>query len=113
MSKNARVQASAESAPVCGVGGEGLKCAVVSWMAPLAAVVVLVAGMRYPVVSAFNIIFVAFGVTALMRSVAHIRTFGSCGLGGHVAVGIVLNLIIVTLVAIYIFTGFDPIRIRP
>ena len=113
MSKNARVQASTESAPVCGVGGEGLKCAVVSWMAPLAAVVVLVAGMRYPVVSAFNIIFVAFGVTALMRSVAHIRTFGSCGLGGHVAVGIVLNLIIVTLVAIYIFTGFDPIRIRP
>ena len=113
MSKNARVQASAESAPVCGVGGEGLKCAVVSWMAPLAAVVVLVAGMRYPVVSAFNIIFVAFGVTALMRSVAHIRTFGSCGLGGHVAVGIVLNLIIVTLVTIYIFTGFDPIRIRP
>ena len=113
MSKNARVQASAESAPVCGVGGEGLKCAVVSWMAPLAAVVVLVAGMRYPVVSAFNIIFVAFGVTALMRSVAHIRTFGSCGLGGHVAVGIVLNLVIVTLVAIYIFTGFDPIRIRP
>ena len=113
MSKNARVQASAESAPVCGVGGEGLKCAVVSWMAPLAAVVVLVAGMRYPVVSAFNIIFVAFGVTALMRSVAHIRTFGSCGLGGHVAVGIALNLIIVTLVAIYIFTGFDPIRIRP
>ena len=113
MSKNAWVQASAESAPVCGVGGEGLKCAVVSWMAPLAAVVVLVAGMRYPVVSAFNIIFVAFGVTALMRSVAHIRTFGSCGLGGHVAVGIALNLIIVTLVAIYIFTGFDPIRIRP
>ena len=48
-----------------------------------------------------------------MRSVAHIRTFGSCGLGGHVAVGVVLNLIIVTLVAIYIFTGFDPIRIRP
>ena len=113
MSKNAKVQASTESAPVCGVGGEGLKCAVVSWMAPLAAVVVLVAGMRYPVVSAFNIIFVAFGVTALMRSVAHIRTFGSCGLGGHVAVGIALNLIIVTLVAIYIFTGFDPIRIRP
>ena len=113
MSKNARVQTSAESAPVCGVGGEGLKCAVVSWMAPLAAVVVLVSGMRYPLVSAFNIIFVAFGVTALMRSVAHIRTFGSCGLGGHVAVGIALNLIIVTLVAIYIFTGFDPIHIRP
>ncbi|MBS1235660.1 MAG: hypothetical protein H6R46_455 [Proteobacteria bacterium] len=114
MSKNAKAQDAAESAPVCGVGGEGgLKCAVVSWVAPLAAVVVLVAGMRYPVVSAFNIIFVAFGITALARSVAHIRKFGSCGLGGHVAVGVVLNLIIVTLVAIYIFTGFDPIRIRP
>jgi len=114
MNKNAKVQATAESAPVCGVGGEGgLKCAVVSWVAPLAAVVVLVAGMRYPVISAFNIIFVAFGITALARSVAHIRTFGSCGLGGHVAVGVVLNLIIVTLVTIYIFTGFDPIRIRP
>ncbi len=113
MSKNAKAKATAESAPVCGVGGEGLKCAVVSWMAPLAAVVVLVAGMRYPVVSAFNIIFVAFGITALARSVAHIRTFGSCGLGGHVAVGVGLNLIIVTLVAIYIFTGFDPIHIRP
>jgi hypothetical protein len=36
--------------------------------------------MRYPVISAFNIIFVAFGITALARSVAHIRTFGSCGL---------------------------------
>jgi len=111
MSKNAKAKAAAESAPVCGVAGEGLKCAVVAWMAPLAAVLVLVAGMRYPVVSAFNIIFVAFGITALARSVAHIRTFGSCGLGGHVAV--VLNLIIVTLVAIYIFTGFDPIHIRP
>lgn len=114
MSKNAKAQTTAESVPVCGVGGEGgLKCAVVSWVAPLAAVVVLVAGMRYPVISAFNIIFVAFGITALARSVAHIRTFGSCGLGGHVAVGVVLNLIIVTLVTIYIFTGFDPIRIRP
>lgn len=79
----------------------------------MAAVVVLVAGMRYPVVSAFNILFVAFGITALARSVAHIRTYGSCGLGGHVAAGVVLNLIIVTLVAIYIFTGLDPIHIRP
>ncbi len=114
MGKNARVRTVAESAPVCGVGAEGgLKCAVVSWVAPLAAVAVLVAGMRYPAVSAFNIIFVAFGITALARSVAHIRSFGSCGLGGHVAVGVVLNLIIVTLVVIYIFTGFDPIRIRP
>ena len=113
MSKKTRVQAANARAPVCGVGGEGLKCAVVSWMAPLAAVIVLVAGMHYPVVSVFNIIFVAFGITALARSVAHMRTFGSCGLGGHVAAGVVLNLIIVALVLVYIFSGFDPLRIRP
>jgi len=113
MSKKIRVQSTAEPAAVCGVGGQGLTCAVVSWLAPLAAVVVLIAGLRYPVVSAFNIIFVAFGITALARSVAHIRAFGSCGLGGHVAVGVVLNIAIVILVAIYIFTGFDPFHIRP
>jgi hypothetical protein len=113
MGKNAKAQTGAEPAAICGVGGQGLKCAVVSWLAPLAAIVVLVAGLRYPVVSVFNIVFVAFGITALARSVAHIRTFGSCGLGGHVAVGVVLNLAIVILVAIYIFTGFDPIHIRP
>jgi hypothetical protein len=113
MSKKSRVQTAAESAPVCGVGRQGLKCAVVSWLAPLLAVVVLIAGLRYPAVSAFNIIFVAFGITALARSVAHIRTFGSCGLGGHVAVGVVLNLAIVILVTIYIFTGFDPLHLRP
>jgi len=114
MSKGTKIQTAEESAPVCGVGGEGgLKCAVVSWMAPLVAVMVLVIGMRYPVISAFNIIFVAFGITALARSVAHMRAYGSCGLGGHVAVGVVLNLIIAALVAVYIFTGLDPIHIRP
>lgn len=113
MGKNIKAQAGAEPAAICGVGGQGLKCAVVSWLAPLVAVVVLVAGLRYPIVSVFNIIFVAFGITALARSVAHIRMFGSCGLGGHVAVGVVLNLVIATLVVIYIFTGFDPIHIRP
>ncbi len=113
MSKNSKAKAAAKSVPVCGVGGEGLKCAVVSWLAPLAAVLLLVAGMYYPVVSAFNILFVAFGITALARSVAHIRKFGSCGLGGHVAVGALLNLIIATLIVIYIFTSFDPIHIRP
>jgi len=86
---------------------------VVSWLAPLVAIVVLVAGLRYPVVSVFNIIFVAFGITALLRSVAHIRRFGSCGLGGHVAVGVMLNLAIVVLAAIYVFTSLDPVRIRP
>jgi len=106
-------KADTNNAPVCGVGAEGLKCAVVSWLAPLVAIVVLVAGLRYPVVSVFNIIFVAFGITALLRSVAHIRRFGSCGLGGHVAVGVVLNLAIVVLVAVYFFTSLDPAHIRP
>jgi hypothetical protein len=106
-------QAGTDATPVCGVGREGLKCAVVSWAAPLLAVAVLVAGMHYPVLSAFNILFVAFGITALSRSVAHIRRFGGCGLGGHVAVGAVLNLVIVILVAIYFFTSLDPVHIRP
>jgi len=106
-------EANTNSAPVCGVGKEGLKCAVVSWAAPLVATVVLVAGLHYPLVSAFNILFVAFGITALLRSVAHIRRFGSCGLGGHVAVGVVLNLAIVVLATIYFFTSFDPVHIRP
>ena len=110
---SAKQSAGAEPVAVCGVGAEGFKCAVVSWVAPLAAVVVLIAGMRYPVVSGFNIIFVAFGITALIRSLAHIRHYGGCGLGGHVAVGLILNLIVMTLVVIYIFTGFDPIHIRP
>jgi hypothetical protein len=98
---------------VCGVGAQGFKCAIVSWVAPLAAAVVLVVGLRYPLVSVFNLVFVAFGITALLRSLAHIRQYGGCGLGGHVAVGLVLNLIVVSLVVIYIFTAFDPIRIRP
>jgi hypothetical protein len=99
-------------APVCGVGQDGLKCAVVSWLAPLLAAVVLVVGMYYPVIRAFNILFVAFGITALLRSAAHMHRFGSCGLGGHVAVGVVLNAIVVTLVFIYIFTGFDPLSLN-
>ena len=105
--------AAAAPAAVCGVGAQGFKCAVVSWVAPLIAAAVLVAGLRYPVVSGFNIIFVAFGVTALLRSLAHIRQYGGCGLGGHVALGLILNLIVVTLVAVYVFTGFDPLHIRP
>ncbi len=46
-------------------------------------------------------------------TVAHVRRYGYCGLGGHVAVGVVLNLAIIILVVTYIFTGFDPIHIRP
>ncbi len=100
-------------APACGVAGQGLTCAVVSWVMPLVAVLVLLLGLYFPVVSIFNLLVVAFGITALARSVAHIRRYGHCGLGGHVAVGAVLNLAILVLVITYIFTGFDPIPIRP
>lgn len=113
MSSRIKSPAAVEPAPVCGVGAQGLQCAVVSWLMPLIAVAVLVAGLHYSVVRVFNIVFVAFGLTALARSVAHIRRYGSCGLGGHVAVGVLLNVLIVALVTIYVFTGLDPIRIRP
>ena len=108
-----RATKTVDEAPACGVGAQGFKCAIVSWAAPLAAAVVLVLGMRFPVLNGFNIIFVAFGITALIRSLAHMRQFGGCGLGGHVVVGVILNLIVVTLVMVYIFTSFDPIQIRP
>jgi hypothetical protein len=99
-------------AGACGVGREGIKCAVVSWVMPLIAVVVLALGMEFPVLRVFNILFVAFGITALIRSVEHIRRFGSCGLGGHVAVGVVLNLAILILITLYVFTALDPLSIR-
>ena len=97
----------------CGVGAEGFKCAVVSWVMPLIAVIVLVAGLRFPVLSVFNIVFLAFGLLALVRSIAHIRIYGNCGLGTHVAIGAVLNVAIVILAFVYIFTGFDPLHLRP
>jgi len=97
---------------VCGVGAQGFKCAIVSWVAPLLAAVVLVAGMYYPVVNGFNILIVAFGITATLRSIAHIHQFGSCGLGGHVAVGVALNIVVITLVVIYLFTALDPLGLR-
>lgn len=113
MSSRNETPVGSEPAPVCGVGTQGIQCAVVSWLMPLIAVAVLAAGLRYPVLRVFNIVFVAFGLTALARSVAHIRRYGNCGLGGHVALGVLLNAAIVVLVALYFFTGLDPIRIRP
>lgn len=101
------------TSPACGVGAEGFKCAVVSWVMPLIAVIVLIAGLRFPVLSVFNIVFLAFGLLALVRSIAHIRIYGSCGLGTHVAIGTVLNVAIVILAFVYIFTGFDPLHLRP
>jgi hypothetical protein len=96
----------------CGVAGEGRTCAVVSWIMPLVAVVVLVVGLYYPVVRIFNLLVVAFGVTALARAVAHMRRFGHCGLGVHVVAGVLLNLAILILVVIYFFTALDPMHIR-
>ena len=104
---------SKEPAPACGMGPSGLKCAVVSWAAPLAATVVLAIGMRYPQAHVFNILFVAFGITALLRSVDHTRTWGPCGLGGHIVAGALLNLCLLALLAAYIFTGLDPLGLRP
>lgn len=113
MAVKSAVRPRTTPAVVCGVGTDGLKCAVVSWVAPLLAVVVLIAGLRYPAVNGFNILIVAFGIASLVRSFAHIRAYGSCGLGGHFAIGLMLNLIVVVLVAIYLFTGLDPVGIRP
>lgn len=113
MAAKSAVKAGAEPAAVCGVGAQGFKCAIVSWVAPLLAIGVLIAGLRYPVVSGFNILILAFGITATLRSLAHIRAYGACGLGGHVAVGVVLNLIVITLVVIYLFTALDPVGLRP
>lgn len=96
----------------CGVGREGLKCAPVSWIMPLVAAVTLAAALRHPALAGFNILFVVFGVTALLRSLAHIRVYGGCGLGGHVALGAALNLVIVVLVVIYSFTALDPLQLR-
>lgn len=110
--ENRQLVADAPSGGVCGVGAEGRKCAVVSWVMPLLALGVLAAGLYYPVLRVFNLLIVAFGVLAVLRSVAHIRRYGSCGLGGHVAIGVVLNLIVIALVIVYLFTGLDPLQLR-
>lgn len=80
---------------------------------PLVAVTVLALGMRYPLLRVFNIVFVAFGLMALVRSLLHIRAYGSCGLGGHVVAGAILNLVLLALIVLYVFTAIDPLGIRP
>lgn len=72
----------------------------------------LVLGMKFPALRAFNILFVAFGITASIRSLEHIRRFGACGLGGHIAVGVALNLAVLALIVVYAFTALDPLSIR-
>lgn len=112
MSKSTESGAATTPAPHCGVGREGMKCAVTSWAAPVVAALLLVVGMQFPLLKVFNIFFVAFGITALLRSVARIRRYGSCGLGGHVAIGALLNVLVLALVVIYVFTVFDSLAIR-
>lgn len=101
------MQHTPEEAPVCGVGESGMKCAVVSWVMPLVATTVLWLALYYPVVMVFNILFLAFGLTALLRSAAHIRRFGGCGLKGHVTVGVILNIAVVTLFVLNVFFGIN------
>lgn len=99
--------------PSCSTGRSlGIKCAVISWVAPLLAVVMLYIGLRFPVLSVFNIVVVGFGVMAMIRSVNHIRRFGACGLGGHIVIGGILNAAILVLVFIYVYTSGDPLGIR-
>lgn len=99
--------------PSCSAGRSlGIKCAMVSWIAPLFAIIVLYVGLRYPVLSVFNIIIVSFGVMAMIRSVNHIRKYGACGLGGHLLIGGLLNAVILVLVFIYVYTTGDPLGIR-
>lgn len=99
--------------PTCSTGRAlGIKCAMISWVAPLLAVVLLYAGLRYPVLSVFNIIVVGFGVMAMIRSVNHIHKYGACGLGGHIVIGGILNAAILVLVFIYVYTTGDPLGIR-
>ena len=107
MSENSVTQMEGEQELSCGVAGSGKTCAVVSWVMPLVATAVLLIGLRYPVVRVFNIVFVAFGIMATVRSILHIRRYGGCGLGGHVAVGVVLNVLLIALIMVYVFIGLD------
>jgi hypothetical protein len=112
MNENIEMEAGEESCRVCSVEDDDLKSAVLSWLTPLSALAFLIGSYHYPVVSVLNVFFAAFGVAALLRSVARIRAYGHYGLGGHLAMGVVLNLAVVTLILIYIFTLLDPLHIR-
>jgi len=110
---NSAPEVTEDTIPACSTGRAlGIKCAMVSWIAPLLAIIVLYVGLRYPVLSVFNIIIVGFGVMAMIRSVNHIRKYGACGLGGHLLIGGLLNAAILVLVFIYVYTAGDPLGIR-
>ena len=113
MDENIEMDTDEQACMVCDVEDDGLKSALLSWFTPLGSLVFLIGSYQYPVVSVLNVFFAAFGVAALLRSVARIRVYGHYGMGGHLAMGVVLNLAVVTLILIYIFTVLDPLHIRP
>ena len=112
MNENIEMDAGEQSSRACIVEDDGLKSAVLSWTTPLVALAFLIGSHHYPAVSILNVFFAAFGVAALLRSVARIRAYGHYGMGGHLALGVVLNLAVVILILVYIFTLLDPLRIR-
>lgn len=113
MNENIEMDTGEPSCQVCGVEEDGLKSAMLSWLTPLGTLAFLVGSYQYPVVSVLNVFFAAFGVAALYRSVARIRVYGHYGVGGHLAMAVVLNLAVVALILLYIFTPLDPLQIRP
>jgi hypothetical protein len=113
MNENIEMDTGEPSCQVCSVDEDGLKSAVLSWLTPLGALGFLIGSYHYPVASVLNIFFAAFGVAGLWRSVALIRVYGHYGMGAHLAMGVVLNLGMVALILVYIFTQLDPLHIRP
>ncbi len=113
MNENVEMESGEPSGQVCSVDEDGLRSAVLSWLTPLSALAFLIGSYRYPVVSVLNVFFAAFGVAGLWRSVSLIRVYGHFGMGAHLAMGVVLNLAVVFLILIYIFTLLDPLHIRP
>ena len=89
------------------------RCPVLSWVLPSVAVLLLYIGLRYSTVAVFNLLVVAFGFFALVRSLVHLRKFGSSGMGLHIVAGVVLNVVIIVLIFFYLFVGSDPLHIRP
>ena len=105
MSSNSIKNNELEGVAVCSPEGSNFKCAIVSWVMPLIAIFVLWLALIYPPLKVLNILVLGFGVTALLRSIAHIRHYGGCGLRGHVYIGAILNTLIVSLFILNVFFG--------
>jgi hypothetical protein len=112
MNENIEMDVGEQTCIVCRVEDDGLKSAALSWLTPLGTLAFLIGSYQYPVVSVLNVFLAAFGVAGMLRSVARIRAYGHYGVGGHLAMGVVLNLAVVILILTYIFTLLDPLHIR-